>query len=177
MQVFKGAGDISHKVSEKLGDVVDSVPLLGGPAAAMAVIGFSDPYDTPIFRGGTIGIGGIGPNVSGLPVERTGGDDFAWIVRGGFALIDISDIIDPAQIESAFTHEIAHMLGIDHVNSIGELMRPVISNPPQTSYGNGDKNGLYSIGAPQCPLKVSGSFTLNTPLAEPLGIDVSFTSE
>jgi hypothetical protein len=33
MQVFKGAGDISHKVSEKLGDVVDSVPLLGGPVA------------------------------------------------------------------------------------------------------------------------------------------------
>ena len=172
---FQYVGEVTGSLKTDSVDPRVPVPLPSGPAAAMTVIGFSDPYGTPIFRGGTIGIGGIGPNVSGSPITLTAGDTFAWIVRGGFALIDISDIIDPAQIESAFTHEIAHMLGIDHVNSIGELMRPVISNPPQTSFGNGDKNGLYSIGAPQCSTKAP--LATNAPLAKPLGIDVSYASE
>ena len=99
----------------------------------------------------------------------------AWVVRGGFAIIDITDISSPAEITSAFTHEIAHMLGLDHVNAIGELMRPVILSPPQQNFGNGDKNGLYSIGAPQC--STNARLTTNAPLAEPLGIDVSYASE
>lgn len=146
----------------------------GGPNA-MAVIGFSDPYATPVFGGGTIGIGGIGSNILGTPVTLASGASTAWIVRGGFALVDITDIITPAEIESAFTHEIAHMLGLNHVNAFGELMRPVISSPPQTFYGNGDKNGLYSVGEPQCP--GGAALQANAPASEPLGIDVSIAVE
>jgi hypothetical protein len=32
-QLFKGVGDISHQISEKLGDIVAEVPLVGGPVA------------------------------------------------------------------------------------------------------------------------------------------------
>ncbi len=148
----------------------------GGPNA-MAVIGFSDPYETPILDGGTIGIGGIGPNILGSPITLAPGASTAWIVQGGFALIDVSDIIDPAEIESAFTHEIGHMLGLDHVNAIGELMRPIISNPPQTDYGPGDANGLYSIGEPQCTLPGGAPLSRSAPVGEPFGIDVSIAIE
>ena len=148
----------------------------GSTESAMAVFAFSDPYATPILAGNTIGIGGIGPSAQGaLPIELAGGASTAWVVRGGFAIIDITDISSPAEITSAFTHEIAHMLGLDHVNAIGELMRPVILSPPQENFGNGDKNGLYSIGAPQC--STNARLTTNAPLAEPIGIDVSIASE
>ena len=148
----------------------------GSTESAMAVFAFSDPYATPILAGNTIGIGGIGPSAQGaLPIELAGGSSTAWVVRGGFAIIDITDISSPAEITSAFTHEIAHMLGLDHVNAIGELMRPVILSPPQENFGNGDKNGLYSIGAPQC--STNARLTTNAPLAEPIGIDVSIASE
>jgi hypothetical protein len=165
---FEYVGEVTGSLSS---DGVD--PRVPGGPNAMAVIAFSDPYATPIFGGGTIGVGGIGPNVLGPPITLASGASTAWIVRGGFALVDVSDIITPAEIESAFTHEIGHMLGLDHVNAFGELMRPVISNPPQTAYGTGDTYGLWSVGARACPPALSRS----APAGEPLGIDVSIAIE
>lgn len=133
-------GDVNGSLNK---DSIDAnVP---GVGQAMAVIAFSDSTATPILGGNVIGIGGIGAG-SGDAVEKDG--LLAWIVRGGFALADIDDVTDPSDITATFTHELGHMIGLDHVNAGGELMRPVLTD--QNSYGNGDKNGLYNIGQPQC---------------------------
>ncbi len=133
-------GDVNGSLNT---DSIDAnVP---GVGQAMAVIAFSDSTATPILRGGVIGIGGIGEG-SGLAGERDG--SLAWIVRGGFALADIDDVTEPGDITATFTHELGHMIGLNHVNADGELMRPALTS--QSDYGDGDRNGLYSIGQPQC---------------------------
>jgi hypothetical protein len=118
---------------------------VAGVGQAMAVIAFSDSTATPILSGGVIGIGGVGGG-SGENVVRDG--SLAWIVRGGFALADIDDVTEPGDITATFTHELGHLVGLAHVNAANELMRPALT--PQSDYGDGDRNGLYSIGEPQC---------------------------
>ena len=115
-----------------------------GVGQAMAVIAFSDSTATPRLRD-AIGIGGIGKG-SGENLVQDG--PLAWIVRGGFALADIDDVTEPGDITATFTHELGHLIGLNHVTAVGELMRPALTN--QRDYGNGDRNGLYSIGEPQC---------------------------
>ena len=96
--------------------------------------------------------------------------DFAILVAGAsllFLVSDIDDVTTPRVITATFAHELGHMVGLGHVtgaSAAGELMRPVLTN--QSTYGNGDKNGLYSIGQPQCPtagaLDARRSATLGT---------------
>jgi hypothetical protein len=159
--VFLGNVNGSLFVDENGSSIDANVP---GVGQAMAVIAFSDASATPILSGNTIGVGGIGSG-SGDAVVRDGA--LAWIVRGGFALTDIDDVTTPRVITATFAHELGHMVGLDHVtgaSAAGELMRPVLTN--QSTYGNGDKNGLYSIGQPQCPtagaLDARRSATLGT---------------
>ncbi len=149
----------------------DSVdPRVVGGGEAMAVFGFSDPYETPILAGGTIGIGGLGDGIDGrTAVTKQPGDQFAWIVRDGFAIADISDVPGAPQLRATFAHEIGHMVGLDHVNAPGELMRPVLTG--QNTFGNGDKNGLFNIGEPQCP--GGAALTLEAPADAPIDIDVT----
>jgi hypothetical protein len=118
-----------------------------GVGQAMAVIAFSDSTATPILSGGVIGIGGIGAG-SGENLVQDG--SLAWIVRGGFALADIDDVTEPGDITATFAHELGHLIGLAHVNAADELMRPALTS--QTDYGDGDRNGLYNLGEPQCAL-------------------------
>lgn len=46
-------------------------------------------------------------------------------------------------------HELAHVLGLGHVDTPGELMMPV--NTGQTHFGPGDLAGLARLGAIPCP--------------------------
>jgi hypothetical protein len=120
-----------------------AAPVIGG-SPVMAVFGFSDPYETPVLDGPTIGIGGIGggDNIRATTSGRR------WIVKGGYAIADVTDVTSPSRLTSTFSHEIGHMLGLDHVTSPNELMYGFIS--PLTDFQTGDRNGLYSIGEPQC---------------------------
>jgi hypothetical protein len=133
-----------------------------GVGQAMAVIAFSDSTATPILGGSVIGIGGIGSG-SGDNLVQDG--SFAWIVRGGFALADIDDVTEPGDITATFAHELGHLVGLNHVSAINELMRPVLSD--QSDFGDGDRNGLYSIGEPQC----ASSKTLGSRTSAPLRTD------
>lgn len=44
-------------------------------------------------------------------------------------------------------HELAHVLGLDHVDDRGELMHP---SSPRSSWGPGDRAGLAALGAVGC---------------------------
>ena len=149
----------------------DSVdPRVVGGGEAMAVFGFSNASKTPILSGGTIGIGGLGDGIdSRLAIEFTPGDTFAWIVRNGFAIADTADLTNAQELRATFAHEIGHMVGLDHVSlsAAGELMRPVLTN--QFTFGNGDKYGLWSIGADPCA--AAGRLAQRAFTAEPIGID------
>jgi hypothetical protein len=141
---------------------------VAGVGQAMAVIAFSDSTATPILGGSVIGIGGIGSG-SGDNLVQDG--PFAWIVRGGFALADIDDVNEPRDITATFAHELGHLIGLNHVNAVNELMRPILSD--QIDFGAGDRNGLYSIGEPQC----ASSTTLGSRNSAPLSSNppASFT--
>jgi hypothetical protein len=160
---FVFLGDVNGSLNTN--NIDANVP---GVGQAMAVIGFSDSTATPILGGSVIGIGGIGSG-SGKTVAQDG--SFAWIVRGGFALADINDVTEPGDITATFAHELGHLVGLNHVSAVKELMRPVLSD--QSDYGDGDRNGLYSIGKPQC----SSRGTLESRTSAPLGTDppASFT--
>ena len=145
-------------------------PRVPGKGSAMAVFGFSDPYATPALAGGTIGIGGLGRGIDNqTAIEQKAGAPFAYIVRDGFAIADITDVTETDELISTFTHEIGHMVGLNHVGvdsagrlngqALDELMLPVLTS--QTTFGNGDKTGLYRLGEPNCP----GGATLQLDVA------------
>ncbi len=105
------------------------------PAGADAVIGFSDQTATPELAGGVIGIGGGNYN----PATRR--------VTTGFALADVDGIASPEKLRATFMHEIAHMVGLDHVSDPGQLMYFAVT--PNSTYGGGDLRGLWFVGAAQ----------------------------
>jgi hypothetical protein len=148
----------------------DSVdPRVVGGGEAMAVFGFSNASKTPTLSGGTIGIGGLGAGIdSRSAIEFAPGDDFAWIVRNGFAIADTADLPDMQELRATFAHEIGHMIGLDHVSlsARDELMRPVLTS--QFTFGSGDKYGLWSIGADPC---AGARLTQRALPLEPIDID------
>ncbi len=124
---------------------------------AMAVIGFSDPYETPALSGNTFGIGGVGMGIDNQPqlIQSSIGQP-AYIVRKGFAFADITDVardnnpaLETRLIVSVLTHEIAHIIGLSHVDDSSQLMYGNLTSRQQ--FNTGDLNGLYNLGEPQCP--------------------------
>jgi hypothetical protein len=106
------------------------------PAGADAVLGFSDPSRTPQLAGSVIGIGGGSFN------PDTGR------VSTGFALADVEGIVSAEKLRATFLHEIAHMVGLDHVGDSNQLMYPSATAAIST-YQNGDREGLWRVGAAQ----------------------------
>ncbi len=105
------------------------------PAGADAVIGFSDQSATPHLAGGVIGIGG------GNYDPSTGQ------VVSGFALADVDGIVSPTKLRATFMHEIAHMVGLDHVDDPAQLMYASVT--ANSAFGGGDLRGLWYVGAAQ----------------------------
>ena len=99
-----------------------------------AVIGFSRPERTPQLGGSVIGVGG------GWFGERE--------VVYGYAFADVTDGLGTGRrLQAVFMHEIAHMMGLAHVNDANELMYPFATS--WTTFGTGDLEGLYLMGAAQ----------------------------
>ncbi|NND76025.1 MAG: hypothetical protein HKN44_13565, partial [Ilumatobacter sp.] len=120
---------------------------------AEAVFGFSNATFTPILGGSVIGIGGAGSG-SGNNVELLRGK--LYIVKGGYAIADLDDVLTNDELLGTMLHEIAHMVGLDHVSVQTEIMWDTLPNPPLTAFGVGDRNGLYNIGQPQCTAGFGG---------------------
>ncbi len=121
-------------------DFVYIGPTSGGldlavPVGADAVIGFSDQTATPNLAGGVIGIGGGNYNPS------TGR------VTSGFAFADVDGIQSTAKLQATFMHEIAHMVGLDHVADPAQLMYASVT--ANSTYAPGDLRGLWYLGASQ----------------------------
>lgn len=111
-----------------------------------ALIDWSDPDAVSELEGDTAGIGGAS--------SVSMGDRF-WYIDGMVALDgpQLIDVIESgAGVDAAVAiikHELAHVVGLDHVDAEGELMQPVMV-PGLTTWGPGDQTGLAALGSGQC---------------------------
>ena len=101
------------------------------------VIALSDEVQTDLLAGQIVGQAGFTYNSS--------------ILRG-FVLIDMGDVGTRPQWSSTgpgpvMLHELAHAVGLRHVNDSSQLMNAVASPGGPTTYGAGDLTGLWQVGA------------------------------
>lgn len=89
-------------------------------------------------------VGGLGGSTW---VER---DDRRTYVTGEI-MLDAPDLVrrgDGGDVATGvLMHELAHVLGLDHVDDLGELMHP---SSPRDAWGPGDRVGLAALGAVDC---------------------------
>lgn len=113
---------------------------------APVLIGFSDARGYPSLAGDVVGVGG-----SSLVQPR--GTASARLVSGQVALdVDaLSALVARGrsdQVRAIIMHELAHVVGLDHVEDPAQLMYP--RNVGLTSYGPGDLEGLAILGNGVC---------------------------
>jgi hypothetical protein len=61
---------------------------------------------------------------------------------------DVADAFGPGVTEgNLLLHELAHVVGLDHVTDAGEIMEPDLTPKAPDGYGPGDLQGLYALGA------------------------------
>lgn len=117
-----------------------------GPGWAPILIAWTDPDVIPGLEGGVIGLGG--PRSL---INRTTGD--SYYVSGQVALDspDVKEMLADGQSDEArsvIMHELAHVLGLGHVNSPFELMYK--RNLGLGQLGPGDREGLARLGRAAC---------------------------
>jgi hypothetical protein len=121
------------------------------PSGVDAVIAFVSAAENPNI-GSAAGLGGGGymPAWNGYDAR----------VVSGFVLINeslsYSQGLGPSGLQGLLLHELGHMMGLDHVQDLAEVMYPVMHNVPN-GYGPGDREGLWYLGAAQGCLQVAGS--------------------
>ena len=94
-------------------------------------IGLQD-FPTPEYPSGTLGRGG--GNFDRSTGEMTSG--LAYVKRG----------LDAPTLRYALLHEIAHMLGLGHVDSKAEVMYRWALQPWKQQFASGDLEGLRRVG-------------------------------
>ncbi|GAA1186330.1 hypothetical protein GCM10009584_30560 [Ornithinimicrobium humiphilum] len=110
---------------------------LGSPV----LVSWSDADAVPQLAGQAAGLGG--------PTTVEGPDRRVWHASGQVVL-DRDDLARPEQHAAVLDHELAHVLGLGHVDDIGQLMAPV-NTTGRIGFGPGDLAGLARIGAIGCP--------------------------
>lgn len=118
-----------------------------GDAWAPVLVAWADESSMPELAGGVVGVGGS----AAVPGAHGQGE---WLA-GGRVVLDVPDLAamlaSPGGHERAramVVHELAHVLGLDHVDDPGELMYPV--NATRIDLGPGDRAGLALVGQVAC---------------------------
>ncbi|WP_289019722.1 hypothetical protein [uncultured Ornithinimicrobium sp.] len=104
------------------------------------LVGWATDEEVPALEGPSAGFGG--PTVVTFPDGRS------WNASGQVVL-DTDQLSTPEAHAAVLDHELAHVLGLGHVDAPGELMTPV--NTGQAHFGPGDLAGLARLGAIPCP--------------------------
>jgi hypothetical protein len=117
-----------------------------GDRWAPVLIAWSDPAESPLLTGDVAGVGG------GTPWYDTTGR--ATYVTGGVTLDaesllpDLASTDGRAQVVAIVMHELAHVVGLGHVQDVSQLMHA--QNTGQTAFGRGDLAGLAEVGRGAC---------------------------
>jgi hypothetical protein len=129
------------------------------PAGVDAVIAFVSPAENQSI----VNVAGLGGGGYAAPWNGAGAR-----VVSGFVLINetlgFTEGLGPSGLQGLLLHELGHMMGLDHVQDLGEVMYPVMHAVPN-GYGPGDRQGLWHLGAAQGCLQVAGSTPAGPPTA------------
>jgi hypothetical protein len=118
-----------------------------GPGWAPVLVAWSDEHEMPDLAGPVAGVGGS----AAVPGASGHGQ---WLAAGRLVLDapDIEAVIErpegTARALAIVVHEMAHVLGLDHVEDPDELMHPLASHV--TELGPGDREGLALLGQVPC---------------------------
>lgn len=111
--------------------------------AGPVLLGFADEQEVPALAGPTAGLGGA------VHAQRAVGGPRTAV--GGMVVLDVDlfteGLSDPVA-EAIVIHELAHVLGLGHTGTGGELMQAVSLG--QTQLGSGDLSGLRHLREAAC---------------------------
>ena len=117
-----------------------------GKKWAPILIAWTSPVEVPDLAGDTVGLGGSS-------YAQTPGEPLVYVA--GQAQLDAPDIAGiltrptgREDVRAIIMHELAHVVGLGHVNDRNELMFE--ENTGQTALGPGDRAGLAALGAGPC---------------------------
>ncbi len=140
--VYEGETD------EVLGESRDAIQeRYGVDRYAPVAIGWSDAGTLPALEGTVVGVGGS----SVVPAAR---GDQEYLAAGSVVIdtADAQDLLDAfdgeAVLRAVVMHELAHVVGLAHVDDDAELMSP--ANRWKTEWGAGDRRGLALAGDGVC---------------------------
>lgn len=114
-----------------------------GDAWSPVLVAWSDPDELARLEGRQAGFGGP------VQVSRTGQ---APRYVSGIVALDADQLasMDADSVRAVIIHELAHVVGLAHVNDRGQLMNPVQYGRGVTSLQKGDLEGLRILGNGRC---------------------------
>ena len=134
-------------------------PFDGGPPNGVNVIGWDDTARFGPFSAGVTGL---------LSLPQSDGD--RRLVEGGMALSNTGRIASRATLDIVVTHEVGHLLGLDHSDRGGSVM----SGPPDTNYTSLPNLQIDDIRGCRClygpPAGQSAAYTCSLPKRLDFGI-------
>ena len=117
-----------------------------GLGASPVLIAWTTPEQVPDLAGNVVG-------VAGSVAEGVGGSTMRYV--SGTVYLDAADLAGilqrpggAEQVRAIITHELGHLVGLDHVDDPGELM--YAENVGRTELGPGDRQGLAVLGSGTC---------------------------
>ncbi len=115
-----------------------------GDRWAPVLIAYSGPDESPRLRGQAAGYGG--------PVYVRPGDGVPRYVSGTvvFDAEQLTSMGGDAAMRAVMLHELAHLVGLGHVDDPGQLMNPVQYGRQVTTLQEGDLAGLRAVGDGRC---------------------------
>ncbi|MEX5235967.1 hypothetical protein [Kocuria arenosa] len=128
-----------------------------GEGWAPVLIAFTDPDEFPVLEGDPAG---------GTSPQAVYGHDQEPYYVTGFIVLDTPELAASLQgdgesrVRGLVMHELAHLVGLDHVNDTTQLMNE--GKVYREDFGAGDLAGLERMGSGQCaPANSSSSATVS----------------
>ncbi|MFP5219074.1 MAG: matrixin family metalloprotease [Actinomycetes bacterium] len=118
-----------------------------GPGIVPVLVAWTDEDGWPALRGLVAGIAG------GQWLDGGGVDSRRYVT--GHLLLDAEQLMETldghdgrARVRAVLLHELAHVVGLGHVDDPDALLAPLHADQP--GYGPGDLRGLRAVGAGEC---------------------------